>query len=98
MATIVMRSKVMERISGTFCFEWRVVRGGRNALGQLSVNSQLTTKKRALAYIKKYGLVLSHSNRDGDVYDTPEGDFKALFPEGLTVKSEIEQIERIDKA
>ena len=95
MATIVIRSKVMERISGTFYFEWRVVRGGRNALGQLSVNSHLTTKKRALMYIKKYGLVLSHSNRDGDVYDTPEGDFKALFPKGLCVKSEINQIERI---
>lgn len=97
MATIVIRSKVMERISGTFCFEWRAVKASRNASGELTVWSRLIKKKQGLALIKKKNLVLSHSNRDGDIYDTPAGDFKALFPNGLCVKSEIEQIEKIDK-
>ena len=95
---IVIKSKVMERISGPFYVEWRAVSGSRNDQGKLTVLSHLIPKKRALSLIKKKNLVLSYTSRDGEVYDTPTGDFKALFPEGLTVKSEIEQIEKIDKA
>lgn len=98
MAVIILHSRVMERISGTFCFEWRYVSGYRNGMGELVLRSKPTTKSRALAAIKRHGLVLSHSTNDGQLFDTPAGDFKALFPDGIRSREEMSLIDKIGRS
>ena len=97
MGIIVIRSRTKERISGTYCFEWSVHTYGRNSWGDLQITSRLVDRHKALELIKRHGLVESHSTKDGDIYDTPDGAFKALFPEGLRDKYDIEQIEKTDR-
>ena len=97
MATIVIHSITKEKISGTFCFEWTKTVASRSRYGTLSMMSRLVDRKKAKEIIEKNGLVESYSTRDGEVYDTPDGAFRALFPEGLNRKDEIEIIERLDR-
>ena len=97
MATIVIRSRTKERISGTFCFEWTETVASRSRYGTLSMRSRLVDRKKAHEIIEKNGLVESYSTRDGEIYDTPDGAFKALFPRGIDNYREMEMIEKIDR-
>lgn len=94
---IVIRSRTKEKISGTFCFEWSVHTYKRDCYGYLLINSRLVDRHKALELIKRHGLVESHTTKDGEIYDTPDGAFKALFPYGLRNKFDIEQIEKTDR-
>ena len=96
MATIVIRSKTKSRIDGTCYPEYSVHYINRTRTGELYISSRLITKERSYAMIKRLGLVESYSTNDGQIYDTPEGDLKALFPNGLHNKKEIEIIEKAD--
>lgn len=96
MAIIVIRSKTMEKISGTYSIEWSVTEAGRSSDGKLWQRSRLVSRKRGQQIIRERGLVMSHETPDGEVYDTPNGDFKALFPEGLRSKDDERKIESID--
>lgn len=97
MATIVIRSKTKERISGTSYAEYSIHHINRSSAGILSMSSRLVTKKKANETIKRLGLVESYSTPSGQIYDTPDGACKALFPNGLESKKEIELIEKADK-
>ena len=97
MVTIVIRSKTKERISGTCYAEYSIHQLHRNGAGKLSVKSHLVTKEKAKATVKRLGLVESYSTAEGQIYDTPDGACKALFPEGLRNKFDIEQIEKTDR-
>lgn len=96
MALIVIRSKTKEKISCTFCFEWSVTHAHRTVGGELVMKSYLTTREKALKIIERRGLVVAHQTNDGEIYDTPEGDFKALFPRGLRLREEVQMIEKTD--
>lgn len=52
---------------------------------------------KARMIIAENGLVEAHRTQDGEIYDTPQRDFKALFPDGLRNRNEIEQIEKTDR-
>lgn len=97
MATIVIRSRTREKISGTFSFEWSIHHARRNSHGELSLSSKLVDRHKAQEVIDRLGLVESHHTKDGEIYDTPDGAFKALFPCGLRNKFDIEQIEKTDR-
>lgn len=97
MATIVMHSITKEKISGTCCYEWSVTEAHRIRSGELYMRSMLVKRSKALQVIEKHGLVEAYSTREGTIYDTPEGDFKALFPRGLRTKRDIEAIEKTDR-
>lgn len=96
MGIIVIRSRTKERISGTFRFEWSVHTYGRNSLGELQIKSKLVDRHKAQDEINRLGLVESYRTKDGEIYDTQDGAFKALFPYGLRNKLDIEQIENTD--
>lgn len=97
MATIVIRSFTIVPFVGIGGFEYSVTRAYRLSTGQLYMHTDLITKERARFLIKKLGLVESYSTEDGEVYDTPDGEFKALFPKGLKNRAEREMIEHTDK-
>lgn len=83
MATIVIHSRTQEKISGTYSFEWSLHKGWRDGRGELHIESRLLSREKAEAFINRKGLVESHSTRDGEIYDTPDGAFKQLFPNGV---------------
>lgn len=97
MATIVIRSRTKEKISGTFCFEWSVHTCKRDCYGELLIISRLIDRHKAQEVINRLSLVESYHTKDGEIYDTPDGAFKALFPNGLRDKFDIEQIEETDR-
>ena len=97
MGMIVIRSRTKEKISGTFCFEWSVHTYKRDCYGDLLIISRLVDRHKAQEVINRLGLVESHHTKDGEIYDTPDGAFKALFPYGLRNKFDIEQIEKTDR-
>jgi hypothetical protein len=97
MVTIVIRSKTKERISGTCYAEYSIHQLHRNGAGELSVKSHLVTKEKAKATIKRLGLVESYSTAEGQIYDTPDGACKALFPAGIRSREEMAIIEKIDR-
>ena len=96
MATIVIRSKTKERISRTSYAEYSIHHINRSSAGTLTMTSRLVTKKKANETIKRLGLVESYSTISGQIYDTPDGACKALFPNGLN-KEELEIIEKADR-
>lgn len=51
--------------------------------GNATLKATEITREEALDYIENHELIEAHKTRDGEVYDTPAGDFKALFPYGL---------------
>lgn len=97
MATIVMHSITKEKISGTCCYEWSVTEAHRTRSGELYMRSMLVKRPKAQQIIEERGLVEAYSTREGTIYDTPDGAFKALFPYGLRNKFDIEQIEKTDR-
>ena len=97
MAMIVIRSKTTEIISKTCCFEYSLHTASRTSSGELIFHSKLIDRKRAKEIIEKKGLIESYRTGDGEIYDTPEGDFKSLFPEGIHTIGEKILIERADK-
>ena len=97
MAKIILHSKTTEKISRTCCYEWSEHTFKRGPDGKLITKSRLLDKQKAQRIIKKYGLVESFSTKDGEVYDTPEGDFKKLFPNGIQNKDDAAAIEKVDK-
>ena len=97
MATIVIRSKTKERISGTSCVEYSIHCINRSSAGTLTMTSRLVTKKKANETIKRLGLVESYSTISGQIYDTPDRACKDLFPNGLERKEEINLIEKADR-
>lgn len=97
MATIVIRSRTREIISGTCCYEYSVHTASRMSSGSLYFTSKLIDRKKAKAIIEKKGLVESYRADEGEIYDTPEGDFKALFPRGIRTIGDKILIERADK-
>lgn len=96
MATIVIRSLTKERISCTCCYEWSRHDAWRDGHGILHLKSKLITRKKALELIERLGLVESHRRKFGEIYDTPNEDFKALFPDGIKSKMDFDTIERTD--
>ena len=97
MTTIIIRSRTKERISGTFSFEWSRHDAWRDERGGLHVKNTLLSRQKAQRVIERLGLVESFRTKDGEIYDTPEGDFKALFPNGIKGRAENEIIEHTDK-
>ena len=69
--------------------------GHRLRDGFLIMKSRLIDKKKAQEIIEKEGLVESHRTADGEVYDTPGGEFKAMFPRGYSREDE-KVIDKID--
>ena len=94
MAIVIIHSRTKEKISGTFTYEWSRHDFHRTQGGKLSCKSRLVTRKRAMEIIQEHGLVIAHKTRDGEVYDTQQGDFRAMFPNGLTDKADISIIEK----
>ena len=97
MATIVMRSRVKERITGSCFFEWCSIKGWRTAAGYLHLQYKKLTREKALELIDKLGLTESHRTKDGEVYDTPDGAMKALFPDGVRDTLDSMEIDKLDK-
>lgn len=97
MVTIVIRSRTKERISGSFCFEWSVTQARRDYAGKLIMKNRLVSRQKAQEIIERKGLVESFRTKDGEIYDTPEGDFKSLFPEGIRTIEDMHEIEKTDK-
>jgi hypothetical protein len=96
-AIIVMRSRTKDKITSTYTFEWSVTRARRDRTGKLTMSTSLVTRKQGEELIEKHGLKECYSTRDGEVYDTPDGAFKALFPDGLRDREDYEQINKLDK-
>ena len=96
MPTIVLHSRTKEKISCTYGYEWSIHTFHRLKNGELVTKNRLTTKEKALEFIEKHGLVESFRTEDGQVYDTPEGDFKALFPKGIRSREDQRKIENTD--
>ena len=97
MAIVIIRSKTKEICTGTCCFEYSLHTASRTAAGSLVFTSTIVERRVAKEIIKERGLVESYRTEDGEVYDTPNGDFKALFPEGIHTIGEKILIERADK-
>lgn len=96
MATIVIHSRTRERISGTYTMEWSLHTGRRLVDGTLVMSSRLIDKEKARQIIDKAGLVECHRTKDGEIYETPQRDFKALFPRGIRTKEDMQKIENTD--
>ena len=96
MATIVIHSRTKEKISCTYCWEWSLHTFYRRLGGELITTNKLIDKKKALSIIDKLGLVEVHRSADGEIYDTPGGDLKRLFPRGLNDKVDILEISKCD--
>ena len=96
MATIVIHSRTQEKISGTCGYEWSKHTFHRLMSGELVTKSVLLTRQKALDVIRRLGLVESHRTEDGEIYDTPDGEFKRLFPDGVRTKQDLQKIEQID--
>ena len=97
MVTIVIRSFTKELVTGSGCYEWSITQASRNSYGQLFMFTKLVTKAKARKTIEDLGLVESYSTRDGEIFDTPEGDFKALFPQGIRTFADKMKIEQTDR-
>lgn len=97
MATIIIHSRTKEKISGTYCMEWSKHVFHRLANGKLDVKSRRVSKSVALGVIQKLGLVEAYRTIDGEIYDTPDGELKKLFPEGIRSQKDLSAIENIDK-
>jgi hypothetical protein len=97
MATIVMRSKVKEKITGSCFFEWCRIDGRRDRFGYLHLTYRRLSREKADELIDKLGLKESHRAKEGDIYDTPEGAFKALFPDGVRDRLDSMEIDKLDK-
>lgn len=82
-ATIVIHSRVRSVIGAETSMEWHSVTATGKA-GSVVVDSEEIDRAEARRIIDKYGLVIAHEEADGEIYDTPDGDFKALFPLGAT--------------
>ncbi len=96
MTTIIIHSRTKEKISGTYCFEWSEHKFYRPGPGEMDVRSRLVTKSKAREIITKLGLVVSYKTADGEIYDTPEGDLKKLFPGGIRTQYDFRTIEKVD--
>lgn len=96
MPIIIIRSKTVERLTGTCAFEYKYVAGSRDSRGRLLILARLVSRKRAKKVIEKRGLVRAYSNEDGTIYDTEDRAFKALFPQGVKTAEEMDQIEKVD--
>ena len=51
------------------------------------------TRQEAKEYIRKHGLTLAYSTKDGDVYDSPKSQFKTRFK--IHTKKQADTIERL---
>ena len=96
MATIVIRSRTIEKISRTCCWEYTVTRTRTDDKGLLRFYTKLITKDQAEDIIEENNLVEAHRTEDGEIYDTPDGAFKALFPNGVRTSREKYLIENVD--
>ena len=96
MNIIVIRSKTIEKISGTCSYEYSQHRTWHDKDGHMRIYSQLISKQKAQQLITQYGLVETHSTSDGEIYDTPEKSFKALFPKGIRTIRQKNLIESLD--
>ena len=97
MATIVIRSRTKEKVSCTYLWEWSVHTFHRTMSGELITKNKRIDKHKAQELIKKHGLVEAYKTLDGEIYDTPDREFKKLFPYGIRGKEERELIERTDR-
>ena len=97
MATIIIRSRTKERISGNYFWEWSVHTFHRLVDGELISQNRKIDKKKAMSIIERRGLVETFKTADGSIYDTPEMGFKKLFPYGLRTKEDIKEIEKTDR-
>ena len=93
----MIHSRTREKISGTYTMEWSLHTGRRMQDGTLVLKSRLIDKEKARDIIAKEGLVESHRTKDGEIYDSPGRDFKALFPHGIRTKEDMQKIENIDR-
>ena len=96
-ATIVIRSKTKEIISGTVFYEYCLLHAWRDGMGLLRTRGKSITRQEAKAYVKANGLTEVYSTRDGDIFETPDRPFKALFPNGIRNRQELEAIEKTNR-
>ena len=97
MPIIVIKSRTQERITGTYSTEYSCHIARRTADGTLYLVNNLVSRKKAQKLVREHGLVLSHNTQDGEIYDTPTGSFKALFPNGIQTMKDMRTIETVDK-
>lgn len=75
----LVKSKVLNRITHETDIVWvKFTKNGRR------VRPCELSRAEAREKIEAAGLVCVYKDKDGEVYDTPEGDFKKLFPSGLS--------------
>lgn len=95
-ASIVIKDKVTERVTKTVLPEWGLVTAVRSCDGDLTVVFREMTKDEAMERVESEGLVEVYRDRHGVVYDTPEENFRLLFPNGVSY-SDGKILESIDR-
>lgn len=96
-ATIVVRSRTKDHITGDYFWEYCLLNVWRDGFGLIRTRGKSITRQQAKAYIEKNGLTESHSTRDGQIYEAPDRPFKSLFPNGIMTRQELEAIEKTDQ-
>lgn len=95
-ASIVIKDKVTERVMKTVVPEWGLVTAVRSIDGDLTVVFREMSKEEAEERIARDGLEEAYRDRHGVIYDTPERDFRKLFPAGVSY-SDGKILESIDR-
>lgn len=95
-ASIIIKSKIRERVTDTAVPEWGRVSAVRTYGGRISFHFVEMTPAEAKLEIEADGLQESYRDKHGVVYDTPDGAFKAMFPGGLTA-FEAKALEELDR-
>ena len=92
-ATVILHSRTKTPIFGYTNMIW----SEHTAIGtpghKIRIRSTELTKEQALARIEALGLVEVHRTKHGEVYDTPDGKFKFMFPDGLSGLQEYRLIQ-----
>lgn len=79
----IIHSRVKSRIFGETAMQWHLLTGTMKKSGP-DIKAEEIERREALFLIRENGLVVTYSTDDGDIYDTPQQDFKAMFPNGVS--------------
>lgn len=95
-ASVIIKSKIKERVTNTVVPEWGRVSAVRSHGGRISFHFVEMTPSEAKMEIEADGLQEAYRDKYGIVFDTPDGAFKAMFPGGLT-EPEKKALEELDR-
>jgi len=96
-ASCIIKSKMKEKVTGSVVPEWGRVTAVRTGGGVVSFRWNSLTEASAKEEIERDGLKEAYRDRYGVVYDTPDGMFKSIFPDGLNAAATkaLKEIDRI---